>query len=117
MLPFLVGLGILIGGAIIVACWDDIVNWLKDLIPKIAAAFRSAARKIAHAAAMFVQWAENKLAAIRHKLYYKEQGEWIEETTTRKVDPSEVPLAIRRKIRAEETEATEEFERELQMEI
>lgn len=117
MLPLLAGLAVLVGGVLIVAYWDDIVNWLKDFIPKVVKFFRDLPKKIAHAAAIFVERVEKGLAAIRHKLYYKEEGQWVEETTTRKVDESEVPPHIRRKISRQEEDVTEEFEMELQMEI
>ena len=35
--------------------------------------------------------AGSALVAVMHRLYYKENGEWIEQTTTRKVEESEVP--------------------------
>ena len=82
MLPFLIGLGALVGGVLLVAFWDDIVDWLKDLVSKLKSMFASAVKKIAHAAGAFIQKIENGLAAIRHKLYYQEEGEWVEETTT-----------------------------------
>ena len=74
MLPLLAGLALLVGGIIVVAYWDDIVDWLKDFIPKVAQFFRDLPKKIAHAAGMFIQKVEKGLAAIRHKLYYKEEG-------------------------------------------
>ena len=111
MIPWIVA-G-LIGGVLLVAFWDEIVNWLKDLIPKIQQAFQA----IAHAAAAFIEKVEKTLAAIRHKLYYKENGQWIEETTTRKIEVSEVPERIRRKLGYGEEEITEEVEAELGMEL
>ena len=113
MLPLL-----LIGGAILlVAYWDEIVDWLKKLVREIKAMFSKTMKKIAHAAAGFIQRVENGLAAIRHRLYYKEQGQWVEETTTRKIKESEVPASIRRKIHAQEEEITEELEDELQLSL
>lgn len=117
MLPLLAGLAVLVGGVLLVAFWDDIVNWLRDFIPKVVQFFRDLPKKIAHAAAVFIERVENGLAAIRHKLYYKEEGQWIEETTTRKIKADEVPPNIRRKISAQEEDITEEMEMELQMEI
>ena len=117
MLPILAGLALLVGGILIVAFWDDIVDWLRDFIPKVVQFFRELPQKIAHAAAIFIERVESGLTAIRHKLYYKEEGKWIEETTTRKVKESEVPPHIRHKISRQEEEITEEMEQELQMEI
>lgn len=44
MIPVLIGLGVLIGGAILVATWDDIVDWLSDMVPKIRMAWQAASR-------------------------------------------------------------------------
>lgn len=112
MLLLLAGI---VGGVLLVAYWNEIVSWLKNLVEKLRSAFRSMSKKIAHAAAGFVQRVENGLAAIRHKLYYKEEGQWIEETTTRKIDESEVPATIRAKIRWQEEEVTDELEDELDL--
>ncbi len=113
MLPWLGWAALALGGVLVVAYWDEIVNWLKDLIPKVHKMLRS----ITHAAAAFIERVENGLAALRHKLYYKENGQWVEETTTRKIKESEVPASIRRKIGYSEEEVTEEIEAELGMEL
>ena len=41
MLPVLLGLGLLIGGALIVANWEAITDWLKDFIPKLRMAWET----------------------------------------------------------------------------
>ena len=115
MLPWLIGLGL--GGLLLVTFWDDIVDWLKKLVSGIKSMFSKIIKKIAHAAAGFIQRVENGLAAIRHRLYYKEQGQWVEQTTTRKIKESEVPASIRRKINAQEEEITDELEEELHLSL
>lgn len=52
-----------------------------------------------------------------HKLYYKKGDQWIEKTTTRMCDESEVPLAIRNKLSKNEADITEEIQNELQLEV
>lgn len=58
-----------------------------------------------------------------HKLYYKENGNWIEETTTRTIPESEVPPQILAKIQNTNDkegiaeDVTDEMEKELQMTI
>ena len=116
MLPWIIAA--VIGGVLLVAFWDEIVDWLKDLVTKLKSMFASMAKKIAHAAGAFIQKIENGLAAIRHKLYYKEEGEWVEETTTRKIKESEIPANILRKAkRSQETDVTEEIEDELELSL
>ena len=116
MIPALLA-ALAIGGILVVAFWDDIVDWMKKLVNGLRQMFSELKKKVAHAAGAFIQRVENKLAAIRHKLYYQEQGEWIEETTTRKIKESEIPPNIRRKIRNSETEVTDEVEDELQLSL
>jgi hypothetical protein len=120
MIPLLIGLGVLIGGALIVANWDEIVDWLQDFIPKLKAAWEKVRDLIPHGARIFgdivVEGAE-RMMKIAHKLYYKEDGQWIEETTTRKIPESEVPPFIRNKGIKKETDITEEMEQELGLEI
>ena len=116
MLPLLIAAGLAIGGVVIAANWNSIVNWLKDFVPKLRAAWNSVRENVPHGARIFgdiiVEGAE-RLARIIHKLYYKENGQWIEETTTRKVSEDEVPASIRNKINRKEADITEEIEKEL----
>ena len=120
MLPLLIAAGLAIGGVVIAANWDSIVNWLKDFVPKLRAAWNSVRENVPHGARIFgdiiVEGAE-RLARIIHKLYYKENGQWIEETTTRKVSEDEVPASIRNKVNRKEADITEEIEKELKLEV
>ena len=50
MLPWLIGAAIV--GLVVVACWDEIVSWLKDFIPKVKAAFQELKKNILHACAV-----------------------------------------------------------------
>lgn len=120
MLPLLIGAGLLIGGALIVANWDSVIGWLRNFIPKLKAAWESIRVMVPHGARIYgdlIVEGANKLAKIMHKLYYQEDGQWVEETTTRKVSEREVPAAILAKIRKQETDITETMEQELQLEV
>ena len=107
-LPFLALLGL--GGlaaVAVVAFWDEIVDWLKQIVPAIKNFFR----KIAHATAAFVQKVKAKIAKIMHRVYYKEDNKWIEQTTTREIPESELPASVRRKMMStRENEVTEELQ-------
>ena len=35
MIPVLIGAGVLVGGYLVVNHWEEITNWLEDLMPKI----------------------------------------------------------------------------------
>ena len=100
-----------IGGVFAVAFWDEIVEWLKKLVADLRRMFSELKKEIAHAVGAFIERIERGLAAIRHKLYYQEEGAWIEKTTTRKIKESEIPENIRNY----ETEVTDEVEEELEL--
>lgn len=113
----LVGLAGLVGGALVVAYWDEIVDWLADFIPRVRQVFSTAMHNVAHAAGMFVQKVKDAYAKIMHKLYYKEEGKWVEETTSREIKESEVPPWIRNKISAQERDMTDEFESKMDLQL
>ena len=128
MIPvaWLVGAGLvgILGVAAVVYDWDEILDWLHDFIPKISSMLREAARSFGpnfQAAAMVVGgFLDTVHAKIEHKLYHKvEHGKWLEETTRRTLPESELPPAIRNKIRRNRQDAdiTEELELELGMRI
>ena len=120
MIPFLVGLGLVIGGTLLVKYWKNIVDWLKDFIPKLKMAWKRVRPMMPYAAIIVGDklWeAGSALVAVMHRLYYKENGEWIEQTTTRKVEESEVPAHIRDRLKNEETNITHEMEEELELTV
>lgn len=104
---------IILGGLFLaVAYWDEIVNWLKDLIVEVQAALRD----LAHAIDVFVKRVKDAVVKFITKVYYKtQQGKWIEETTTREIPESEVPPHIRKKVQNKERNITKEMEQELEM--
>ena len=117
MLPVLIAAGLLIGGAIIVANWDSIVNWVKDFIPKLVSAWESVRAFVPYEFVFvgdLICEGAKALARIMNKLYYKEDGQWMEETTTRTIDESEVPPHIRAKIAQKEADITEELMLEME---
>lgn len=109
MIPALIGL--FLGGLIVVAFWDEITNWLKELIPKIKAALS----RIAHAAKVFGRRVKGSAVHIIHKLFYREQGKLFEEVTKREIDESELPDWAADMIGTQETDITHPMEEELQM--
>ena len=116
MIPWLIGAAIV--GFLVVACWDEIVNWLKDFIPRVKAAFQELKANVLHACAVFVQRVKDAVVHISHKTYYKENKQWMEKTTTREISEDELPPAIKRKLSGySEEDITPEMEQELQMTI
>lgn len=125
MVPVLIGLAALIGGVIIVAYWHEIMDWLSDFIPKLKAFWKELREFLPHQARMFgdlIVEAGDVFVRIMHKLFYKKDNQWYQQTTTRKVDENEVPADIRMKIEAAEeqnkqADVTPEIENELEMTI
>lgn len=117
MIPVFAALGLIIGGVAVVTYWEEIKEWLCSFVKKLKSIFLTIKEGIIHAAGVFVQKVKDIYAAIKHKLYYKEQGQWIEETTTRKIPESELPDFVKRKISHQEVDMTDEFEEELKLEI
>lgn len=123
MIPALIVAGVLLtGGVLLVANWDEVVDWLRDFIPKLKETWARVRPHVPYEAQIFgdmvVKGAE-ELVSIIHKVYYQEEsGQWMEETTTRKVNESEVPAYIREKIlkkkqQGEQANITHEMELEM----
>lgn len=107
MLPLLFGAAAIIGGIAIVALWDEIVSWLSDLFYEI----KRILVNVMHAAAVYIERAEQAWVMLKHRLYYKEKTQWMEQTTTRTIPESEVPPDVMRKaLERGESDVTEELE-------
>ena len=118
MIPLLVGGLIGLGVAAIVSHWDDILEWLSDFLPKVANFIREIGRRIGPMAEYITEMIGEKLdnisTAIKHYLYYKQNGQWVEEITKRILPESELPERIKRKLRrkGQEEDITDEIELE-----
>lgn len=116
-------LAAVVGGAAILEYWSQILDWLSAFITKLKNAFAAASRFIKHAAIVVAAKCKEAYTKIMHKLYYKENRNWIEETTTRTIPESEVPPQILAKIQNTNDkegiaeDVTDEMEKELQMTI
>lgn len=113
------GLAGLLGGAALVYFWDDILEWLHDFLPKVSKFIRELGRKFAnnfeHITDMIADKIDATNAKISHRLYHKRQdGQWVEEKTSRTLPESELPDSIKRKLakKRHEADITEEMELE-----
>ena len=109
----------LIGVSAVLEYWSQILEWLSTFVAKLKQAFASAAKFIKHAAIVMAAKIKEIYTKIMHKLYYKENGQWVEETTTRIISEEEVPPQILAKLKntGREQDITEEIQEELQMTI
>lgn len=110
-LPFIAG-GIIT--LLAVHYWDDILEWFADFLPKVADVIRRLANGVEYATDVVAGFIDRVSVAIKHHLYHKENGQWIEETTTRQLPESELPPHIRKriKVRGQENDITREVEAE-----
>ena len=115
MIPVLIGLGALVGGYLVVANWEEVTKWLKDFLPKIQEILKNTG--VADYAAKLFSSIEDGALRLVHKLYYKENGKWIEKTTTREIDESQVPAWAKEGLSAKETDVTERYEKELELTV
>lgn len=120
MIPWLIGLGVaLIGGAVVCAFWDEILEWFGKVLKEVAMAIRELGRRLGrgteYATEAVAKLLDNTSAAIEHHLYYKEHGQWIQETTRSKCPVKELPARLRGKVHTigEEADVTEEMEIEV----
>ena len=113
--------GLAIGGLAVVAFWDEIVNWFKNLVASIKQKIeeiKSRLKKFVHAMGAFIENVQNGYAEFKHKLYTKENGEYYEETTRRQIPKKEIPAKFLAKMNAmEEADVTEEAEEEFGLEL
>ena len=111
------GVGTAIVGAILY--WDQVKEWLYDLVKKIEKIWKQIRNYIPHGAVVLGDKLVDGMVQIAHKLYYQEKGEWFEETTKRKVNAKEIPSHILKKIENNKGQAdiTENLENELNLEI
>ena len=115
MIPLLLGLGALVGGALVVANWEEVENWLKDFLPKLKNALKETG--IVDYAAKLFSSVEGHVVRLAHKLYYKENGKWVEKTTVREIDESEVPAWAKEGLTAKESDVTARYEKELELSV
>lgn len=115
MIPVLIGLGAIVGGFMVYEKWEQITAWLQEFLPKIQEALKNTGI-VDYAAKMFSSVQDGVLSLV-HRLYYKENGKWIEKTTTREIDESQVPAWAKEGLSAKETDVTERYQKELELTI
>lgn len=115
MIPLLLGLGALVGGALVVARWDEIEGWLKEFLPKLQTVLKETG--IVDYAAKLFSSVEGNVMRLVHRLYYKENGKWVEKTTVREIDESEVPAWAKEGLTAKEKDVTARYEKELELSV
>lgn len=97
--------------------WDEVKAFFSNFLTNLKAAIKEKMHGIANAAVIVGERIRTGIAQLKHKLFYKEEGKWMEETTKREVTEDEVPPYIRAKIAKQEADITQDMELELDMSI
>ncbi|MCR5834550.1 MAG: hypothetical protein K6G55_07885 [Selenomonadaceae bacterium] len=115
MIPLLIGLGALVGGYLVVANWEEVEKWLKEFLPKLQAALEDIG--VNDYAAKLFSSIEGNVMRLVHRLYYKEDGKWVEKTTVREINEAEVPAWAKEGLSAKESDVTARYEKELELKV
>ncbi|MBR4151895.1 MAG: hypothetical protein IKT98_02925 [Selenomonadaceae bacterium] len=115
MIPALLALGAIVGGYLVATNWEEIEGWLKEFLPKLQTALKETG--IVDYAAKLFSSIEGNVMRLVHRLYYKENGKWVEKTTVREIDESEVPAWAKEGLSAKESDVTERYEKELELSV
>ena len=95
--------------------WKEIEGWLNEFLPKVKDALKEAG--IYDYAAKLFSSIEGNVMRLVHKLYYKENGKWVEKTTVREIDESEVPAWAKEGLSNKESDVTARYEKELELSV
>ncbi len=97
--------------------WDELKEFFYNFLTALKKSIKEKMRGIANAAVIVGEKIREGIVAIKHKLFYKEDDKWMEETTKREVNEDEVPPHILAKISKQEADITKEMELELSISI
>jgi len=113
MIPALLALGAV--SYLVYTNWKEIESWLKEFLPKVQAVLKEAG--IYDYAAKLFASIEGNVMRLVHRLYYKENGKWVERTVVREIDESEVPEWAKEGLASKEQDVTARYEKELELEL
>lgn len=124
VLPLVVGLlgavGVGVAVVALVQNWEEIKNWLHDFSIKLKRVWKEICQKfgeyIPHEVKVFIDRVVDGVVHIAHRVYYQENGEWVQHTT--EVPEDQVPAHIRKKYSGKkETNVTNDMKKELALSL
>lgn len=120
MLPLLIGLGVLIGGVILVATWDELITSLRQFTIELEKAWQKNASEMPESVRYIGEKIIRggvKIIRILHKVSFKENGRRIEKTMkTFETEEYQVPDHILRRLEGKQSaDITKPMELELEM--
>lgn len=106
MIPVLIGFGI--GAYLVHSNWQKIENWFKvDYMNIIKTEMQEAGIK--YWAARIFSTKEGNVVRIILRVWYKENGKWIQKDTIREIDESDIPAWAKEGLTAKEQDVTERY--------
>ena len=95
MVPILVGLGALLVGGLIIANWDDIVEWVSSVFSNVKDWFVRNFPTIAHYGKVLFEKIKGAYSKLKCRSYFQQDNKWyMKESPPQEIPESEVPPDI-----------------------
>lgn len=114
MVPLLVIGGLLLGG-LILANWDDVVEWVSNAVRAIKDWFVRNFPTIAHYGKVVIEAIKTAYAKIKCRSYHQEGERWFMKEGFQEIPPSEVPADIIAKAKRLRGNQEEDITREMEL--
>lgn len=102
--------------AVVVMYWDEIIEWVTEVVHKLRDWFVRNFPTITHYVKVFVEKIRDAIATVKCKAYYEKEDGWYLKEGERKISESEVPADIlakaKRLKKGQEADITEEMKLE-----
>ena len=95
--------------------WKRFENWLRKFLSKIRAVIRDSG--IGEFTAKIISGVNGNVMRLVHRVYYKEDGKWFEQTTVREIAESDVPAWAKEGLSAREINVTPLYEKQLELSV
>ena len=95
--------------------WKRFENWLRKFLSKVRAVIRDSG--IGEFTAKIISGVNGNVMRLVHRVYYKEDGKWFEQTTVREIAESEVPAWAKEGLSAREINVTPLYEKQLELSV
>lgn len=106
----LLGAGLLLGGSLLTRFWNDIIEWLKRAVDKVAEVIVG----VVYGCTVFIKKLLEGVQEISKHYSKRNDGKWEETVVTKQISEDQVPEEIRRKaVYNKEVEVTKELELKL----
>lgn len=95
--------------------WKRFENWLRKFLSKVRAVIRDSG--IGEFTAKIISGVNGNVMRLVHRVYYKEDGKWFEQTTIREIAEADVPAWAKEGLSAREINVTPLYEKQLELSV